>query len=66
MYCGSLKLGKGIHIILQTAKKLELNNDILFYIVGGSKIEIDFWKNAPFWEMSASHRKSMFSERKHT
>ena len=45
MYCGSLKPGKGIHLILQTAKKLELNNDILFYIVGGSKIEIDFWKN---------------------
>ena len=45
MYCGSLKPGKGIHIILQTAKKLELSNDILFYIVGGSKVEIDFWKN---------------------
>ena len=45
MYCGSLKPGKGINLILQTAKKLELNSDILFYIVGGSKAEVDFWKN---------------------
>jgi glycosyltransferase involved in cell wall biosynthesis len=45
MYCGSLKPGKGIHIILETAKKLENRNDILFYIVGGKNDEVEYWKN---------------------
>ena len=45
MYCGSLKVGKGISSILKTAKKLENKNDILFYIIGGNEDEINFWKN---------------------
>ena len=44
LYSGSLKKGKGIHIILDIAKGFELNYEILFYIVGGSDKEIENWK----------------------
>ena len=44
MYCGSLKPGKGIHIILDTARKVAFYQDILFIIVGGSKDEVKNWK----------------------
>lgn len=45
MYCGSLRSGKGINIILHTAKKLEGEKDIIFYIVGGRQDDIIKWKN---------------------
>ena len=45
MYCGSLKAGKGINLILNSAKKLERKNDILFYIIGGDENDINYWKN---------------------
>tara|TARA_X000000950_G_scaffold215871_1_gene259802 strand:+ start:717 stop:1925 length:1209 start_codon:yes stop_codon:yes gene_type:complete len=45
MYCGSLKAGKGINLILNSAKKLECKNDILFYIIGGDENDINYWKN---------------------
>lgn len=42
MYCGSLKPGKGIRKILETAKFFD--NDVLFYIVGGSIRNLKYWK----------------------
>lgn len=45
MYCGSLKPGKGISIILNTAAKLRSENELVFYILGGKKSEIDYWRN---------------------
>ena len=41
MYCGSLKSGKGISIILQTAKCLK---NCKFILVGGSKRAVNYWK----------------------
>ena len=41
MYCGSLKPGKGIGKILETAKYF--TEDTLFYIVGGEKKEIKYY-----------------------
>jgi glycosyltransferase involved in cell wall biosynthesis len=45
LYCGSLKAGKGIHVILETAKKLQYRKDVLFYIVGGNIDEVKRWKS---------------------
>lgn len=42
MYCGSLKHGKGIGKIIETANSFD--DDVLFYIVGGSKEDIKYWK----------------------
>ena len=42
LYCGSLIAGKGIGIILETAKKFNQNN--LFYIVGGKQENLNYWK----------------------
>jgi glycosyltransferase involved in cell wall biosynthesis len=45
MYCGSLKRGKGIQHILSTAEQLLENKNIVFIIVGGTKSEVQKWKN---------------------
>lgn len=44
LYSGSLKSGKGIHIILDIAKKYETNQNIEFVLVGGSFLEVSNWK----------------------
>ena len=41
MYCGSLKSGKGISIILETAKRLK---NYKFILVGGTEKNINYWK----------------------
>ena len=44
MYCGSLKPGKGINVILNTAVKLQNDSEIIFYVLGGTQKEIHQWK----------------------
>jgi len=43
MYCGSLKPGKGIGKILETAKNF--NRDIIFCIIGGTQRNLYYWRN---------------------
>ena len=43
MYCGSLKPGKGINKILEIAKFFD--HSFCFYLVGGTKRDIKYWKN---------------------
>lgn len=45
LYSGSLKPGKGIHLILETATQLENIEDLVFYIVGGKEQDVIYWKN---------------------
>lgn len=42
LYSGSLKPGKGIGKILDTAKRFD--NNIIFYIVGGQPMNVKYWK----------------------
>jgi glycosyltransferase involved in cell wall biosynthesis len=45
LYCGSLKAGKGIHIILDIAAQMASNDKLLFVIVGGNSQEVTRWNN---------------------
>ena len=42
-YLGSLKKGKGIHVILETAAKFK-EGEVEFVIAGGTNTEINYWK----------------------
>lgn len=44
MYCGSLKAGKGIKKIINTAKNCKQNSSILFEVIGGTSDEVSYWK----------------------
>lgn len=42
-YCGSLNPGKGIKMIIEVSKKF--NQSTLFYIIGGEKRWLNYWRN---------------------
>lgn len=44
VYCGHLYADKGIEVILEAAKILEKNNDLIFLLVGGFKSDRKYWE----------------------
>ncbi|MFW9827690.1 MAG: glycosyltransferase [Candidatus Thorarchaeota archaeon] len=42
-YCGSLNPGKGIKMLIRVSKKF--NQNTLFYIIGGEKKWLNYWRN---------------------